>query len=535
MSATRQAELLGDERGDDRVGTLADIGGAAEHRDAGTVDLDVDLAVGQAVAVDGEAGAAEVRGDREPLAVAVAALALVEARGLERLLGHLVDPAGGDPQAVDRARVGFDVVESLQLDGVHPEVLGDLVEVQLEREARLGRPVPPLGPAGRLVGEDAAGLEAVGGQVIGHRLQRAGVVHRRDTEGAVGPSVEGGAEVHGQDPALSGDAGAHPHEHRVAPPVRVEHLLARQGALDGPPGDHRQLRDDQLVGEGVRLAAEAPAVGGRDHPDALHGKVEDLGQRALDVVGRLGGGAQGELAVGEGRGGRVLLQGQMGAALVEEDVLAHEVRRREALLDVAELERGHPMDVAGLGLVVDRLVGGFLEGLLDRGDRGKRLVSDADQPAGGASRLLVEGCDGRDRVTDVAHLLELERPLVLADGQDPEAGRQRLAGEDRNDAGQLERVAGVDAEDAGVRVRAAYQRARERPRQGQVVGVDDRTGHLGERVEARQRRADDAELAALFASRARPEALADPIGARPGHSRHVSILPASATASTMLA
>ena len=55
----------------------------------------------------------------------------------------------------------------------------------------------------------------------------------------------------------------------------------------------------------------------------------------------------------------------MGVARVEEDVLAHQVRRGEPLIDIAELQGRQPVDVPLLGLLLDRLVSGRLERRLD--------------------------------------------------------------------------------------------------------------------------------------------------------------------------
>src|SRR5207253_8303274 len=56
-----------------------------------------------------------------------------------------------DPQIVDRAAVrGLQDAQAV-LDRVEAQVHRDLVELALEREARLRRAVPALWPAGRLV------------------------------------------------------------------------------------------------------------------------------------------------------------------------------------------------------------------------------------------------------------------------------------------------------------------------------------------------------------------------------------------------
>src|SRR5207253_8325967 len=87
-------------------------------------------------------------------------------------------------------------VPETQLGRVHPELLGDPVEVNLERESGLRRAMPALRSAGRFAPERSCALELVTWEVIGDRLQRARVVRARDTVGAVAAAVEQPLEVH---------------------------------------------------------------------------------------------------------------------------------------------------------------------------------------------------------------------------------------------------------------------------------------------------------------------------------------------------
>src|SRR5437899_3059138 len=84
---------------------------------------------------------------------------------------------------------------------------------------------------------------------------------------AVPPAVEPRAEVHAGDRAVLPEAGLDPHQHRVAPAVDVEDLLAGQGDLHRAPAELRELARRDLVRERVELAAEAAAHRRRDHPD----------------------------------------------------------------------------------------------------------------------------------------------------------------------------------------------------------------------------------------------------------------------------
>ncbi len=55
------------------------------------------------------------------------------------------------------------------------------------------------------------------------------------------------------------------HLHRVATAVTIEYFLTVEGNLDRSPELQRQLGHDNLVIEGITLAAETAAIGARDH------------------------------------------------------------------------------------------------------------------------------------------------------------------------------------------------------------------------------------------------------------------------------
>src|SRR6266436_9383696 len=59
-----------------------------------------------------------------------------------------------------------------QLRRIYAELLGDLVDVDFEREARLRRPVAPFRSTRRLVRKRPCALELVAWNVIGDGLQR---------------------------------------------------------------------------------------------------------------------------------------------------------------------------------------------------------------------------------------------------------------------------------------------------------------------------------------------------------------------------
>ena len=359
----------------------------------------------------------------------VALALLAPARGLDDLVDALAEPDRRHRQVVRRLGEGLVDDAPPQVGGIEAELLGGLVELALQREARLGRAVAALGAAGRLVGEDARPLELVDRHLVGDGVDDAGVEGRGHPVGAVGAAVEPGLDVAAGDVALPGEPGLEPHQHRMPAAVDVEHLLAGEGDLHGPPGDLGELAGGDLVGEGVELAAEAAAHRRRDHPDVRGGHVEDLGEEPVDVVRRLGGRPERELAVRPELGHRrVLLHGQVRVALEEEDVLPHQIGGGEGRLHVAELEGHVLVDVRPVAVLVDAHLG-MAQRLLDGHQGAQRLVVDLDQLAGALRRLLVDGRHRRHRIAHHADLLPAQRLLVLRDGQDAElhraAGRHR--------------------------------------------------------------------------------------------------------------
>src|SRR4029079_18729368 len=122
--------------------------------------------------------------------------------------------------------------------------LWNLVEVNLLAEAALRRAVPALWSARRLVGEDTAPAELVGGDVIGDGLQCAGVESAGDPVGTVGTAVQHGLHAHPGDGAVALDAGLEAHQHRIPAAMAVEHFLAGQADLDRAIEEERGLADD---------------------------------------------------------------------------------------------------------------------------------------------------------------------------------------------------------------------------------------------------------------------------------------------------
>ena len=228
------------------VRSLADLGRAAEHGDAAAaIELQLHARVRHVVPVDRQAGAGEIRRAGEADAAAVAAAcrnALVPAATPSTtLLDAFGEADGADAQVVRGQRIGLLDDAQPQLGGIDAPAVRRSCRAGLRAEAGLRRAVPALGPARRLVGEDAAALEAVGRDVVGDGLQRAGVEGAGDAVRAVGAAVEQRLEVHAGDRAVLLHAGLEAHQHRMAAAVAVEDLFARQADLHRAVGQQRQL------------------------------------------------------------------------------------------------------------------------------------------------------------------------------------------------------------------------------------------------------------------------------------------------------
>ena len=224
----------------------------------------------------------------------------------------------------------------------------------------------------------------------------------------------------GGDPTGLREAGLHVHQHRVTAAVAVEHLFAGEGDLDRPAELEGHLGDGDLVAEDVALAAEAAAVGAGDDPDARRRQPEHPGHLAVHVVRRLGRGVEGDLVVVLGhRHRRVLLDRQVGVALVVEGVLERQVSLVQPRVDVAELEGNLLVDVAAVTVVVNPwLRGGNRLG--DAGDGGQRPVVDLDRLRGGLGLIFGQRRHRYHRVADHAHLVQSQGVLVERHRQDAE-------------------------------------------------------------------------------------------------------------------
>ncbi len=127
------AQHLRHDRREDRVGALADVRRAAEHRNApAAVDLQLHARLGHGVPVDRQARAAEVGGAREAEAPSRRQLAapLLPAGGLDDLVDAGAEADRADAQEVRGQRVRGLQVVAADRGRVEAEVAGDPVELR---------------------------------------------------------------------------------------------------------------------------------------------------------------------------------------------------------------------------------------------------------------------------------------------------------------------------------------------------------------------------------------------------------------------
>ncbi len=281
----------------------------------------------------------------------------------------------------------------------------------------------------------------------------------------------------------------------MASAVRVEDFFPRQRDLHRPARQLRELADDDLMRERIRLAAEAAADRSRDDPDVRRRRVEHLREDPMHVVRCLRRGPEGQLAVGRPVGdGGVLLHRHVSVALEEEHVLAHQMGAVERRVDVAELEGDVLVDVRAVAVVVDADLG-MRERVEDRHERRQRLVVDLDQPARLLGSLLVHRRNRGDRIANHADLLRAEGLFILRHRQDAELHPGQVLGrDDREDARQSAGPRGVDGLDAGMGLGASEELGVRHARQEEIVGVFRLPDDLRPRIDFRERPADDREL-----------------------------------------
>ncbi len=418
--------------------------------------------MGQPGAVDGITGAGDeaAAADADPLSGRELALFRRPAGNLLGLVQTSHELTGVDLEIVRRRGVGPARVQPADFYRIDAQIFSDHVQLTFESIARLGHSMAALRRARGQVGVHAEAVELEIVEFIDERQHRSGVIRRGDAQAGVGSAVENVPAMHPGDLAFFGNAGGQLDVLGVAPAVMKEDFLAIENDFDRPAGFHRQRGADVLGRRRLQLAAEAAADEGLDHAHIAHLQSEHAGDVVLKVVGRLGAGPDGELAVFPFADGGVRLHGGVIGPVALKAVGPDVVALMESLFHVAEFLVYLDADVAlvlrvDLGLV-------FVHRRERVQNRRQDLVFDVDQAERLDGGLLVHRGHGRNLVADLEHFFDGEYGLVVAGRGDAVKGRRHvLRRNDGLDARQPLRLGGVDAEDPGVGVGAAQDLADE--------------------------------------------------------------------------
>jgi len=428
-----------------------------------------------------------------------------------RPLQALDDAVGGDPELVGRLAVRLEDVLETQLDRVHAELLGGLVDDGLDGVARVDRAVSAHRTAGGLVRVDTATRVAEVRDLVRALTEHAVVVGRDHAERRERAAVDDRLGVEAEDLAVLVECDLHIDGPRMAAAIRQEDLLAVECQAHGALHLSREQTRRHLVRKRVALAAETAAHGRAEDPHHVHRHVHDLGERPVDIVRYLRRRVERQTPIGLRHGSHRV---RLGERVRDTDELEEPARRdggvRERLVHVAEVLLHAFLRVRAVHRPgVDGLLDG-IQALVGREVLGQLLVDDLDHLYGLRSRRLVVGGDGGDTIADVAHLVGGEGLLVLADRQHAELGRRIGAGHHSTHTRQRLGPRGIDPEDLGMRKRRAQKPGEERVRKADVVAVDGLAGDLLPAIDQRLPAADDREflrhpsLQAVTLRRARP-------------------------------
>jgi len=279
--------------------------------------------------------------------------------------------------------------------------------------------------------------------------------------------------------------------------VAIENFFASEADFHRAIEQKRGLSHDNLVIEGIALAAEASAIGSGADANVRGRHVQNFRESAVEIVWGLRAGPDGQFSVGvfDGYGG-VLLDREMGAALVEENVFEDFVGFGEGFFNVAEFEGDAFVDVAFFAVIVDARFGSG-ESFFGIGDSGQDFVVDVDEVESLEGGELLAGDDGGDRIADVADVIDAEGLFVLTDGKDSVFDGEIFAGENQIDAGMGEGAGGADLSNARVGMRGAQEFAVGHAGEKNVVGKTSLASDFGASIDAAARDADDAKFFAV--------------------------------------
>src|SRR6267378_605088 len=416
------AQNFGDDSRQDIVGALSDFGSAAENGDAAAaVELELNSGLRHFVPINGKSRTREIGGTGKSDTAAFGQFSefLFPIGGFYDAANAFGKIDSTQAKIICRHRVGrFDDAEA-QVGGVDFQFLGDFVELDFLAEARLDGAVAAFGAARRFVRKSAATLKTITRDVVGGGLQRAGIKSAGDAVGAIAAAVDQRLEMHSGNRAVLLDAGLEFHQDGMTAAVTIKNFLAREANLDGAIQEERGFGHDDFVIEGIALTAEASAIGRGAHANMSGRHLQNLRESAMKIVRGLRARPDGQLSISVFCGdGGVLFDGKMRAALVEKSIFEDLVGFGERFFNITEFQRDALVNIAFFAVLVNARFGSG-ESFFGIGDGGEKLVVDVDEIQSFKCGELLAGDDGSDGITDVAHVIEAEGLLVLADGKNP--------------------------------------------------------------------------------------------------------------------
>ena len=217
--------------------------------------------------------------------------------------GALVQPVAAVVDVLFRFGMGGehvvafeDHVAAAELQRVHPDPGGELVDAGLDGEDHLAQAVAAERPGGNRVGVDRVGVHLLVGALVHAQGFAAAVEHHADGMVAVGAGVGEHVQLQRRQPAVPAGAGLEVDGEGVPGGGGRELLRPGEFELHRPLQLQRRQGDD-VLGEHFLLAAEAAAHPAGHHADLLLRQVKDPGQGAPDQERHLAGGADLEPAV----------------------------------------------------------------------------------------------------------------------------------------------------------------------------------------------------------------------------------------------
>src|SRR5215813_6371815 len=179
------------------------------------------------VVVDGQASTTQIGTACQPYAIPErqAPNFVQEIRALHHRINAVSETATGNAQMIHRHGERYNKVRTADLYGREPQVLSNLIQMDLECETRLWCAVPTLRTTRGLVSKNTQPLEAVMWDFIGDRLQRPSVEDRGHAIAAIPAAIHECLKVECSDGAIALHPGTHPHQHWMAPTVRIKHLF----------------------------------------------------------------------------------------------------------------------------------------------------------------------------------------------------------------------------------------------------------------------------------------------------------------------